>query len=95
MLGTVNLGSFGLWMYWAASLALSERRATDDGTVGNEDGIVKSIVDKAKNRTMPRTMLILRGGIRLVLGKVTPNRVCCTGIPTAVVKPRSGLLSVL
>lgn len=69
-----------MWMYWAASFALSDSRATEDGTVGNDDGIVKSIVETAKRRTMPRTMMILRGGIRLALGSVRPNSVCCTGI---------------
>ncbi len=51
-----------------------------DGTVGNEDGTVKRMVETAKKRTIPRTMIILRGGIRLVLGRVKPNSVCCTGM---------------
>jgi len=51
-----------------------------DGTVGNEDGTVKRMVETAKKRTIPRTMIILRGGIRLVLGRVKPNSVWCTGM---------------
>lgn len=66
-----------------------------DGTVGNEDGTIKRMVETAKKRTIPRTMVILRGGIRLVLGRVKPNSVCCTGMIQQLQSSRGLTQSVL